>query len=93
MTLHVLGLNSIAHVSSHVVCRSSDALVLYPCQQPEMENTVKCFGEINDDHISLSSVFGCCQAHQDLPVGFLLPRYSVLFTFESLSLLYLLVIT
>ena len=34
-----------------------------------------------------------CQAHQDLPVGFLLLRYSVLFTVESLSLLYLLFIS
>ena len=34
--------------------------------------------------------FGCCQAHQGLPVGFLLLRYSVLRTVESLSLLYLL---
>ena len=34
-----------------------------------------------------------CQAHQGLPVGFLLLRYSVLFTVESLSLLYLLVIS
>ena len=37
--------------------------------------------------------FGCCQAHQGLPVGFLLLRYSVLFTVESLSLLYLLFIS
>ena len=37
--------------------------------------------------------FGCCQAHLSLPVGFLLLRYSVLFTAESLSLLYLLVIS
>ena len=29
--------------------------------------------------------FGCCQAHQGLPVGFLLLRYSVLCTVESLS--------
>ena len=34
-----------------------------------------------------------CQAHRGLPVGFLLLRYSVLFTVESLSLLYLLVIS
>ena len=61
--------------------------------QPEMGNTVKCFGEIIDDHFSLSSVFGCCQAHLILPVGFLLLRYSVLFTNESLSLLYFIVIT
>ena len=32
-----------------------------------------------------------CRAHQGLPVVFLLLRYSVLFTVESLSLLYLLV--
>ena len=31
-----------------------------------------------------------CQAHRGLPVGFLLLWYSVLFTIESLSLLYLL---
>ena len=37
--------------------------------------------------------FGCCQAHRNLPVGFLLLRYSVLFTVESLSLLYLLFIS
>ena len=34
-----------------------------------------------------------CRAHQGLPVGFLLLEYSVLFTVESLSLLYLLVIS
>ena len=33
-----------------------------------------------------------CPAHRGLPVRFLLLRYSVLFTVESLSLLYLLVI-
>ena len=33
------------------------------------------------------------QAHWGLPVGFLLLRYSVLFTVESLYLLYLLVIS
>ena len=32
-------------------------------------------------------------AHRGLPVGFLLLQYSVLFTVESLSLLYLLVIS
>ena len=37
--------------------------------------------------------FGCCQAHRGLPSGFLLLRYSVLFTVESLSLLYLLFIS
>ena len=37
--------------------------------------------------------FGCLWAHQGLPVGFHLLRYSVLFTVESLSLLYLLVIS
>ena len=34
-----------------------------------------------------------CRAHRGLPVGFLLLRYSVLFTVESLSLLYLFVIS
>ena len=33
--------------------------------------------------------FGCCQAHRGLPVGFLLLQYSVLWTVESFSLLYL----
>ena len=36
--------------------------------------------------------FGCCQALRGLLVGFLLLRYSVLCTVESLSLLYLLFI-
>ena len=36
--------------------------------------------------------FGCCQAHRGLPVGFLLLQYSVLYTVESLFLLYLLFI-
>ena len=31
-----------------------------------------------------------CQVHRDLPVGFLLLQYSVLYTVESLSFLYLL---
>ena len=35
------------------------------------------------------SCFGCCQAHLGLPVGFILLRYAVLFTVESLSLFYL----
>ena len=34
-----------------------------------------------------------CRAHWGLPVGFLLLWYSVLFTVESLSLFYLLVIS
>ena len=34
-----------------------------------------------------------CRAQGGLPVGFLLLRYSVLFTVESLSLLYLLAIS
>ena len=36
--------------------------------------------------------FGCCQAQSRLPIGFLLLSYSVLFTVESSSLLYLLFI-
>ena len=47
---------------------------------------------------NFSSFFNCTlvgqsQAHRGLPVGFLLLQYSVLFTVESLSLLYLLVIS
>ena len=38
-------------------------------------------------------VLAVCRAHPGLPVGFLLLGYSVIFTFESLSLLYLLVIS
>ena len=34
-----------------------------------------------------------CRAHRGVPVGFLLLGYSVLFTVESSSLLYLLVIS
>ena len=34
-----------------------------------------------------------CQAHRDLPVGFHLLQYSVLYTVESLSLFYLLFIS
>ena len=34
-----------------------------------------------------------CRVHRGLPVGFLLLRYPVLFTVESLSLLYLLFIS
>ena len=37
--------------------------------------------------------FCWCQAHRGLPVGFLLLRYTVLFTVESLSLFYLLFIS
>ena len=37
--------------------------------------------------------FCCCQAYQGLSVGFLLLQYSILFTVESLSLLYLLFIS
>ena len=40
-----------------------------------------------------SCVSDLFRAHRGLPVGFLLPRYSVLFTVESLSLLYLPVIS
>ena len=36
---------------------------------------------------------GCCQAYWGLPGGFFLIWYSVLFTIESLSLLYLLFIS
>ena len=39
--------------------------------------------------IYIAISFGSCQARWGLPVGFLLLRYSVLCTVESLSLLYL----
>ena len=48
--------------------------------------------DLNIDEMVGAWYFGCCQAHWGLPVGFLLLRYSVLFTVESLYLLYLLFI-
>ena len=45
------------------------------------------------DEIVQAWCFGCCLVHRGLPVGFLLPWYSVLFTVESLLLLYLLFIS
>ena len=44
------------------------------------------------DEMVGANCFGCCQAHQGLPVAFFLLRYSVLCTVESLYLLYLLFI-
>ena len=52
----------------------------YTCSLTEQKN------------ITLTNLYYCL-AHRGLPVGFLLLRYSVLFTVESLSLLYLLVIS
>ena len=43
--------------------------------------------------LSEPDALAVCRAHRGLPVGFLLLRYSVLFTVESLSLHYLLVIS
>ena len=40
--------------------------------------------------VSEPDALAVCQAHRGLPVGFLLLRYSVLFSAESLTLLYLL---
>ena len=40
-----------------------------------------------------SDALAVCRAHLGLPVGFLLLRYSVLFTVETLSLLYILFIS
>ena len=48
--------------------------------------------DLSIDEMVRAWCFGCCQAHQGLPVGFLLLRYSVLCTVESLSLLHLLFI-
>ena len=41
----------------------------------------------------LSDPLAVCRAHRGLPVRFLLLQYSVVFTVESLSLLYLLFIS
>ena len=43
--------------------------------------------------VSDTDTMAVYQAHRGLPVGFLLLRYSVLFTVESLSLLHLFVIS
>ena len=53
------------------------------------------FKDLSIDVMVGAWCFGCCQAHRGLPVGFLLLQYmySVLFTIESLSLLYLLFIS
>ena len=48
--------------------------------------------DLSIDEMVGALFFGCLSAHGGLLVGFLLLRYSVLFTVESLSLLYLLVI-
>ena len=44
-------------------------------------------------HDGKGDALAVCPAHRGLLVGFLLVRYSVLFTVESLSLLYLLFIS
>ena len=50
-------------------------------------------GDLSIDEMVGPDALAVCRAHRGLPVGFLLPRYSVLFTAESLSLLHLLVIS
>ena len=49
--------------------------------------------DLSIDELVCAWCFGCCRAYQGLPVGFLLLQHSVLFTVESSSLLYLLVIS
>ena len=49
--------------------------------------------DLSIDEMVEAGCFGCCQVHRGLPVGFLLLWYSVSFTVESFSLLYLLVIS
>ena len=58
-------------------------------------NMVHPLGDIRDLDLVVSNqvALAFCRAHRGLPVGFLLFWYSVLFTVESLSLLYLLVIS
>ena len=63
-----------------------------PVGRPSDSMTVR-FKDLSFDELVGAWCFGCCQAHQGLPVGFILLRYSVLFTVESLSLLYLLLIS
>ena len=43
--------------------------------------------------VSNQAALAVCRAYRGLPVGFILLRYSILFTVEFLSLLYLLVIS
>ena len=64
--------------------------VTLPCQAYFYFNTVK---PVLSGHSKRRQKIGCCQAHRGLPVGFLLLQYSVLFTVESRSLLYLLFIS
>ena len=53
---------------------------------------LKTYLLMNDEMVG-AWCFGWCQAHRGLDVGFLLLRYSVLCTVESLSLLYRLFIS
>ena len=66
-------------------------LILYP--KSMMRLSIQPLSEAVRSFIWIHSpeLHSACQS--DLPVGFLLFRYSVLFTVESLSLLYLLVIS
>ena len=50
-------------------------------------------GDLSVDQLVEACYFGCCRSHWGSPVGFLLLRYSALFTVESLSSLYLLFIS
>ena len=52
--------------------------------------SLSCFCFLFFDEMVGTDAVAVCQAHRELPVGFLSLRYSVLFTVESLSLLYLL---
>ena len=65
------------------VCLTSDSLTV----------STRRLKKFSIDEIVQTWRFGCCLAHLVLPVGFLLPWYSVLFTVESLLLLYLLFIS
>ena len=51
------------------------------------------FKKFQNGSLTTEVPLAVCQAHRGLPVGFLLLRYSVLFTVESLSLLNLLFIS
>ena len=72
-----------------------DLAFLFNCTPGVARQTLWRFRlkDLSIDELVGAWCFGCCQAHQGLPDGFLLLQYSVLFAVESLSLLYLLFIS
>ena len=60
---------------------------------PTSTSIYRVLAAILNENKNCIDALAVCQAHRGLPVGFLLLLYLVLFTVESLSLLYLLVIS